>query len=366
MKRVWMRAALILLLCAALLTGCSLPGAAPTVSESSSGPVDPLTGETMSRVGRRPAAVVIDNAPDDTTQWGISQTSVMIEALTVSGLPTSLCLAYSSVEDMPRVGPVAAGQDLFWRLLAAQQILPVQRGSGVYDRNYLDYYGLHAVDAREVGRKAFSCAEEWSSAPLWYTSGAAVASVAGSLNISSELSMAGANALTAYTAEGEEIVAVPAFLPFQNGGRSAEPSASDAVTVQIQFSLQSTTRFAYDAGSGVYQMLHADGTPQLDANNGQQASFDNVLILFSASSLRDDGSTLDYDLSMGGGVWLYGGQLWDITWRQGTDSTFAFYGQDGKPLSIQPGRSYLALLSSITGQELSVYDSEGKNLTMAG
>ena len=50
-------------------------------------------------------------------------------------------------------------------------------------------------------------------------------------------------------------------------------------------------------------MLHADGTPQLDANNGQQAGFDNLLVLFSASELRDDGKTYDYDLSMGGGTW---------------------------------------------------------------
>ena len=34
------------------------------------------------------------------------------------------------------------------------------------------------------------------------------------------------------------------------------------------------------ADSKTYRMLHADGTPQLDANNGQQADFDNLLILF--------------------------------------------------------------------------------------
>ena len=76
-------------------------------------------------------------------------------------------------------------------------------------------------------------------------------------------------------------------------------------------------------------MLRADGTAQLDANTGAQAQFDNLLVLYSASSLRDDGTTLDYDLSLGGGVWLNGSQLWHITWTQGTDSTFAFYDADG-------------------------------------
>lgn len=47
-------------------------------------------------------------------------------------------------------------------------------------------------------------------------------------------------------------------------------------------------------------MLHNDGTPQLDANTGTQAAFDNLLVLYSASTPRDDGRTLDYDLTMGG------------------------------------------------------------------
>ena len=102
----------------------------------------------------------------------------------------------------------------------------------------------------------------------------------------------------------------------------------------INFAPQSTTGFAYDAASGSYGMLRADGSAQLDANTGTQAQFDNLLVLYSASSLRDDGLTLDYDLSFGGGVWLNGGRLWHITWTQGTDSTFVFYDADGKPLSI--------------------------------
>ncbi len=78
-------------------------------------------------------------------------------------------------------------------------------------------------------------------------------------------------------------------------------------------------------------MLHADGTPQLDANNGQQAAFDNLLVLFSASALRDDGRTWTTTLSMGGGVWLNGGHLWTITWTQGRTTPLPLYDADGRP-----------------------------------
>ena len=109
-------------------------------------------------------------------------------------------------------------------------------------------------------------------------------------------------------------------------------------------------------------MLHNDGTPQLDANTGIQAAFDNLLVLYSASTPRDDGRTLDYDLTMGGGLWLNGGHLWHITWTQGTGSTFAFYDADGRPLRILSGRSYIAWLSSLTGEEVTVQDSAGNDL----
>ncbi len=143
---------------------------------------------------------------------------------------------------------------------------------------------------------------------------------------------------------------------------SPDATASDAVNVRLQFDEQNATGFAYDAESATYKMLHADGTPQLDANSGQQAAFDNLLVLFSASALRDDEQTFDYDLSMGGGVWLNGGHLWYITWTQGTDTTFQFYDADGELLTLNAGRSYLALVSSVTGQELTVTNSAGENL----
>lgn len=43
---------------------------------------------------------------------------------------------------MPTVGPVTLGQDLYWRLLSGQEVLPIQRGAGQFTRNYLDYYNL--------------------------------------------------------------------------------------------------------------------------------------------------------------------------------------------------------------------------------
>ena len=354
MKRIWIQRIGAAVLCAVLLAGC-MPGGPAADSTASA---DPLTGQEQQYPGQRPAAVVIDNVPGSTTQWGIGSASVVLEALTESGSSTELCLVYPALSAMPVVGPVTRGQDLYWRLLSGQQVLPIQCGSSAYAKRYLEYYNLRAVDAQEVGRNAFvSTGYSWDNTPLWRTSGKAVVSVLDSLSISTAV-----NQNTASGSESETAGVLPALLPQRDTGHLPDANAADAVKVTVNFQSGGATGFVYDDALAAYGMLHADGTPQLDANTGTQAAFDNLLILYSGSSLRDDGRTLDYDLTMGGGLWLNGGHLWHITWTQGTGSTFAFYDADGRPLRILSGRSYIAWLSSLTGEEVTVQDSAGNDL----
>ena len=124
MKRIWIQRIGAAVLCAVLLAGC-MPGGPAADSTASA---DPLTGQEQQYPGQRPAAVVIDNAPGSTTQWGIGSASVVLEAAARADTAPSLCLVYPSVSAMPTVGPVTLGQDLFWRLLSGQQVLPIQRG----------------------------------------------------------------------------------------------------------------------------------------------------------------------------------------------------------------------------------------------
>lgn len=317
MKRI--RTALCLILAAALLAGCAF---LPSDSEPETpAPTDPLTGLALEWQGQRPVAVAIENSTASTTQWGLSSASVVLEALTEVGTSTELCLVYPALAATPKVGPVAAGQDIYWRLLVGQQPIPVQRGGGQFDQNFLDYYSIRAVDALEAGRTAFDCGSEWSNAPLWYTSGKAISNVLDELSISSALTESRVTNVVSAAADSassgaDAVLSLPALLPQEADGKLPDATAPDAVNVRVCFDDDNATGFSYNADSGLYRMLHADGTPQLDANNGQQAGFDNLLVLFSASELRDDGKTYDYDLSMGGGVWLNGGHLWTITWTQ--------------------------------------------------
>lgn len=351
-RQFWTRAALCCGLCAALLCGC---GAAP--SRSTVDPQDPLTGEQPAAPGQRVAAVAVSNDPEAGPQRGLSTASVVLEALTVQNTPTRLCLVYPAAEQVPQVGPVADGQDLYWQLLAGQQVLAVQRGGSRYTRNYFDYYNLEPIDGAEVGRLAFHTSQKWSNAPAWYTSGPELEAAAARLGLTTGIAV---GKTTATDTEGR--LQLPALLPFAENGRLPAPSQEGAAAMQVQFGPGSATGFRYDEASQQYRMERGNGVPQRDANTGVQAAFDNLLVLYTASSLREDGRTLEYDLSMGGGLLLRAGRLWHITWRQGAQSTLALYDEDGKALALAPGSSYIALVSSVTGREVSVTDGSGQSL----
>lgn len=359
-KRIWgrARAALCCALCAAVLCACAQQIAGSASSQQDS-PADPLTGLSAQYTGQRAVGISVLSTAQSEKQWGISTASVVLEALTSSSGGTGMCLVYPSVEAVPQAGPVAEGQDLFWRVLSAQQVLPVQNGGGIYNRNYLSFYNIKAVDALEVGLNAFSGSGEWNSTPLWSTSGSALSGVLASLNTSGALSAAGKTVVREVAEDGTETLSVLPLLPFEQDAKLPQPTAEDAASVLLRFGSESTEAFAYNAEAAAYGMLRPDGTPQLDLDNGQQAMFDNILVLYSASSLRDDGETLDYDLTVGGGVWLHGGAMYNITWQQGSGSTFVFYDSDGERLAITPGRSYIAIVASLTGEELTVTNSAG-------
>lgn len=67
----------------------------------------------------------------------------------------------------------------------------------------------------------------------------------------------------------------------------------------------------------MYLRHNVDGTPTMDTDSGQQASFKNVLVLYASSGIKDDGYTRQYDLSGGTGLYLTDGAWEQINWTKG-------------------------------------------------
>ena len=117
MKRI--RTALCLILAAALLAGCAF---LPSDRSSRKRPPPPTRSPALLSSGRAsvrwpwPLRTALP-PPRSGPFLGVGGAG----SLTEVGTSTELCLVYPALAATPKVGPVAAGQDIYWRLLVGQQ-----------------------------------------------------------------------------------------------------------------------------------------------------------------------------------------------------------------------------------------------------
>ena len=85
----------------------------------------------------------------------------------------------------------------------------------------------------------------------------------------------------------------------------------------------------------------------MDAANGVQLSFDNVLVLDTAVSLYPDGLCTSFDLSQGTGYYFYRGKYIPVLWTKGEpENPIQITDTEGNPLEINVGKSYLGIIDS--------------------
>lgn len=318
-------------------TGEPTPVPTPTTA-----PVQPLTGEPWTGAITRPVAVMIDNSVYAQTQWGLADAQLVMEALT-EGKNTNLCLWYSTVDGVPKVGPVSEGKDLFWQFAIPQNAIPVQKGANTYAANLLGYYGWPAVDALVAGVNSFDydgtlpygTADNYR----WFTRGSSLRNSFAALGIA-------------------ETGVLPQLLRFGK----AEGGTAGAARVEVLYSADRSTVLQYDPATGLWGMLRSDGTPQTDANTGAQAAFTNLLLLKCAVQVKDDKFTREYDLTGGTGWYLTGDRWQPVTWQKGgVSQQLVVYGADGAELTVNPGRSYVGVYG-VPGQQVTVTGADGAAL----
>lgn len=120
----------------------------------------------------------------------------------------------------------------------------------------------------------------------------------------------------------------------------------DAPNVLFHFSEENVTQLTFNATDGRYYK-NAYGEPQLDELNGTQLSFTNVLILTAKIGLKPDQYCTDFLLTEGTGYYIYGGKYKKIHWQKGApESPIKLTDDAGKPVEINPGKSYIAVLGT--------------------
>ena len=278
------------LLAALLLGGCSGQQAAATPEQAATPspaataeptPVpapagNPLTGlDDADYTGKRPVAVMLRTLDGAQPQWGIASADVLIEGVT-EGNTAGLMALFADVDRISKVGPVGPGRDLFLQAALPLNAMPVSIDKNVYAANLLNTLAYQDLDGYHVGKTAFAFDQGRQDAGYreencWYTTGELIRNGAASYGTALE----GSNTPLFRFGTREEVA----------------PENRSGMSLTVTFSKSDSEQLNYNTGTGLYEKLNADGSPMTDADNGQQAAFTNVFVLYASSGIKDDGYT---------------------------------------------------------------------------
>ena len=296
------------LLAALLLGGCSGQQAAATPEQAATPspaataeptPVpapagNPLTGlDDADYTGKRPVAVMLRTLDGAQPQWGIASADVLIEGVT-EGNTAGLMALFADVDRISKVGPVGPGRDLFLQAALPLNAMPVSIDKNVYAANLLNTLAYQDLDGYHVGKTAFAFDQGRQDAGYreencWYTTGELIRNGAASYGTALE----GSNTPLFRFGTREEVA----------------PENRSGMSLTVTFSKSDSEQLNYNTGTGLYEKLNADGSPMTDADNGQQAAFTNVFVLYASSGIKDDGYTRQYDMTGGTGLIMWMAEL---------------------------------------------------------
>lgn len=305
---------------------------APTTTEATTvaptpANINPLTGEAdypEELIGNRSVLVSVENHPQARPQWGIASADIVWELLAEGGITRMLCM-FSDASRLPdKIGPTRSTRHYFVEIAEGFDSIFVHFGGSTQGYNALDNYGTDHIDGMSDSGFSRDRSRNVDSEHTAYTTKDAVIN-----NIQKKDFRTTAE-------EGKD-------KPFKFNTTAVALDGGACTAVSVPFSSSYTYKYTYDAEKKVY-LSSLNGNAFKD-DNGTQQSFTNIIIVYSSTSVIDSYGRISYDLSSGKGVYISNGTYENITWEKGgyTD-IMKFYDADGNELSLNPGRSYIALV----------------------
>lgn len=332
-----------LLLALALMLTFAACGEKPEVPESPAVPdvfadaeeldYNPLTGEVLPEgavAGRRPVAIMVNNARAALPQRGVASADAVVEMVTEGGI-TRLMALYSDAAAVPQVGSVRSARDQHLQIAIPLNAIVVHIGTSIYASNLLNTYAYQTIDGRYLGTTSFwfdtARATTRASEHCWYTDAALIAA----------------------GAAHEELAATGKSFPLVNFADPAAaarvPAEGDAPDTAFHYSDDNEVEFIYSADTGLY-LKKAYGEEHRD-EEAEQLAFKNVLILFTEIGMKEDNYCTDFNLTSGTGYYLYGGKYEAVTWKKGNPETpLTIMNAKGKELDINTGKTYLGFVGN--------------------
>lgn len=307
-----------------------------TVGQNVGNYINPLTGlpTVCDYSTRRPVAIMINNEKASLPQVGISKADVIYECLTEGGI-TRLLMLVSDYESLPTVGSVRSARDYYIDLAQNHDAIYVHAGGSTYAYEQIQLRGINNLDGVNMylPNNAYFRDTERLKTMLYehclMTNGKGIT---------------GSISYKKYRTEIKEDFRNP----FVFAEEEVIPSTGDARHVIITYTSGQFPQFIYDASTKTYKRLQFRGEAHIDGATGEQLAFTNLLILVcDHGSYNDDYGRITVDTTgTGNGYYVYGGKYMEIRWSKATrDSQISYTDTDGNPLMLNPGKTFISIIS---------------------
>jgi len=299
---------------------------------------NPLTGLPMEPEYEdlRPIAIMLNNLKAAQPQLGISRADIIYEVPVEGGITRMLCL-YQTIEDVNILGSVRSARPYFVELALGHDAIYVHAGGSQEAYSNLRSWKVDHMDGVRGGDDAKIF---WRDADRRKNNG-----YEHSLITSGEK-------ILEYLAKGKITTVHDSGWRYgQTFVEDGTPAAGEAAEhIKVRFSNYKTGTFDYDASSKKY-LVGQYGKEHMDGDTGEQVSAVNVLVLKTSTAVLDDVGRLRVQTTgEGKGTFFCGGKAVPIQWsRKDRNSPFAYTLENGSPLALGQGNSYVCIINQKTG-----------------
>lgn len=306
--------------------------------------VDPLTGlrQLYDVSNVRPAAMIFDNVSVAAPQSGISKMDILIETMVEYGISRLIGITNDYVDadgkgTLDVFGPIRSTRPYMISISQAFDSLMVGAGGSPQAYEMLKRLGLQYVDGvndrhalpnffRDVDRNKN---DGYEHSLMVYGRGI------------EKLAEINSYSLTGNTSDA---------FNFIEEGKSMYLAGGQAKHVILKYSLYQQVQLVYSNKTGTYYRYQHGDVPHLDAENGEQLNFKNVIILFAQTS-NIEGDTegrLNVGVTgVGEGYYISDGRYAPIRWSRASDtSELVITGMGGESLTINRGKTFISIVNS--------------------
>lgn len=312
---------------------------------------NPLTGEERSG-NDRIVGVMVNNICNSERQnarpqRGIASADLLIESKVEGGI-TRFCAVYSSVDNIPEIGPIRSGRDQFLQLLMPWNALYYHDGESIFCTQFINVYNYSGLN---IGGKSYFNTPTHPHVAHRDSRGRDVAYEHTEFTSGKEIRQAASNAGIGLKYDYDATFF--RFADYRTGEENAMAGASSGKAVSITHSDHYKTSFRYDPQSRTYKMqmysrISGKFENTVDELNAKQLSFDNLLVCFAPIERYpgDSGDVQQVSYISGGDAYFFSrGGVQHGRWEKASpEHPLRVYDKTGAEMLFNRGKTYLAIV----------------------